>query len=1150
MRNFKKFLTLVLAVMMVVSAMSFTTSAATTKFEDVDAENEALVNAVDLLEYMGITKGVSATEFGADQAVTREQFALFMYRLMKGGKDASANASNTTKFTDLEDQTYFYAISWANAKGIVNGTSDTTFSPKNGITLQDAYTMVVRALDYEAEESLIYPHGYIDVAEQLGVELDANLPSDIDYEDTLTRGDMAIILYNAFFAETAIPEVDTKEVEIGKDNENATWVLKEVTTYPRLCEKNFDVKEVKYAAVATPNYTKGDNEPTYDLGYDAALFEVVEDEETDFDEVPALVYLEPAQIGLEGEDLNDYFLGEFTMFVTTDEEEEEIEKVLFADCNMVKKTVNDLVLGTVSSNKAESYYAGADETKLLSGKITTGTEVIYAFNAPYTYLKPTYVTGASDVVKYAQRNENNIEEIDFVLQNVDDVDYYETTTVAIVTAEYEEDEDEVLQWTVEDDYFTQQAEDLVTYFSQVYYGGLYEADLYDVDGDGVYEYIDYKPYSFFQVDSDEDYDFEDTGINDETGLLYVYTNEANVTGAEFVDEDFVIGYVDPYTNTVKVAEVVKPTVTSVSKIKANTGSIILADGTPVNVGSAWKLFTTETAFEDVVLEEDFDEVVLETANASDLLNASILDEEEVELYIYDGVVLYADDVDNNLKFTENLIIPLDVEGNVPEKEFNKDTGDRVWYIYAYVDGACKYVPVVTEDVVPEVVDAGDLTDMYNKQLCTYSVDADGMYTIKALGFDFDDDYDFAEGEYILDNEDEDYAGYKGVSHDIDVLDSDDEDEQYISAALDNEDGVRLVKKAGTRFALEDSAFDRDVVLKSFTKIVILVHDTEEDEYEIEEYDATTLKASMDEELVLNDVTFLVANNPDSESKEDLVLLFAVVDDEFALETKKDKNGQRIVSLSTPGVDENGYYRNYYEVFNPFTGARELDVAGNETSRTAEGLATAKASGVLVELKGGMVDEKGYVAEGEDYLGAIDTSDNESGLVWITEYDEADDFITVVPVSATESADCDACFEDAIETYTFGGEKNFDGVEFLSLDDENLFFEVNKDTAVSVLKYGDPGEGTTMWGTMTLGDLSTIADAKKEFKCYSDKIEDSKGNYTTKYAPYLKAYISYSEGEDEDEDLPVADYIIVVVNKVKNDELGMFARESDVHDTEA
>ena len=103
MKNFKKFLTLVLAVMMVVSSVAFSTSAATTKFEDVDADNETLVKAVDLLSYMGVAKGTSETTFGADELVTRQQFALFIYRLMKGGKDAPAGAANSTKFTDLED---------------------------------------------------------------------------------------------------------------------------------------------------------------------------------------------------------------------------------------------------------------------------------------------------------------------------------------------------------------------------------------------------------------------------------------------------------------------------------------------------------------------------------------------------------------------------------------------------------------------------------------------------------------------------------------------------------------------------------------------------------------------------------------------------------------------------------------------------------------------------------------------------------------------------------------------------------------------------------------------------------------------------------------------------------------------------------------
>jgi len=209
MRNFKKFLTLVLAVMMVVSAMSFTTSAA---FEDVAADNEYLAEAIDLLNYMGVAKGVSETKFGTDELVTRQQFALFIYRMMKGGKDAPANGANSTNFTDLVDPTYNYAISWAYQNNIVSGRTSTTFDPKGAITLQEAYAMIVRALEYEADgEKLAYPFGYIEVAEKETVNLPEGLASSVDATDALTRGDMAILLYNAFFAEVGVAEVKYEE---------------------------------------------------------------------------------------------------------------------------------------------------------------------------------------------------------------------------------------------------------------------------------------------------------------------------------------------------------------------------------------------------------------------------------------------------------------------------------------------------------------------------------------------------------------------------------------------------------------------------------------------------------------------------------------------------------------------------------------------------------------------------------------------------------------------------------------------------------------------------------------------------------------------------------------------------------------------------
>ena len=152
MRNFKRFLTLVLAALMLVSTFAVSTSAA---FTDVAADNKALTRAVNLLSYLNVTKGTTETTFSPDTLVTREQMAAFIYRLMKAGKSVEGG-NNTSKFADLEDPTFFYMVSWAASQKIINGVSETKFNPKGNITLQDAYTMIVRALGYEKKEALPY----------------------------------------------------------------------------------------------------------------------------------------------------------------------------------------------------------------------------------------------------------------------------------------------------------------------------------------------------------------------------------------------------------------------------------------------------------------------------------------------------------------------------------------------------------------------------------------------------------------------------------------------------------------------------------------------------------------------------------------------------------------------------------------------------------------------------------------------------------------------------------------------------------------------------------------------------------------------------------------------------------------------------------
>lgn len=1078
MRNFKKFLTLVLAVMMVVSAFSFSTSAAS-QFTDVKADNEYLAKSVSLLNYMGIAKGVSDTEFGVDQPVTRQQFALFIYRLMKGGKDAPAASSNTTRFTDLTDPTYFYAISWANAQGIVNGRSATTFDPTGEITLQEAYTMIIRALGYEENETLAYPFGYIEKAEKENVALDEGLDSKITYTDKLTRGDMAIILYNTFFAEVGVPDVENKQ----KQFKDGTWYIVQEETYKTLCEKVFDVKEVEYQAVATPHYAKEGQEVTDDLGYDAVLFER-KDDDVDV-KAPALAYIKAEDLSIDAKALDDYFLAHFTMYVTLDEDDDNsISSVLFADSNMVKKTVNDLKFATVTTNKADSYYGDTD-AKLLSGKATTGTDTIYFFNAPYSYSNPTYATSMDDDQKYLLRNEEDIQAIDFELSD-DEKGYYTATINDVIT-------NDVYDAT---GFFADQANELVQTYQQIYYGGLYEADIYDVDGDGIFDYIDYKPYTFFQVNTDDDYYFYDDGVEDENATIpVVYTNDAKLLGEKFADEDYVLGYFHQGANEIKVAAVIKPVTTKVKSVKTSTKTITFTDGKTAKVDGAWKL-VTNYAPENVVFDFDdySDKFVADNNDFGSLLEAAVIDDADIDFYVYNDVVLFQEGADTKgLKFSNNLIVP--VAGSELKEQFDSKIGDMVTYINAYVDGKEKWVPVVTEDIYPDIV--AEFDTAYAGQLCTYSIDADGLYTLDSLAFKTNEDGD-----------------YKGINKDIAELDDDKDDSiQYIETGLND---ITLTKISGTRFTLNNAggtrAFDRVLNLKSYTKIIVKNHNTATDETEYKEYTATDFTNTA--EVALDNVSFVLSNDVDSTSRENLVLLYGEAED-FEIKGSSTTKGLRIVRASTPGVDDDGYYRNFYEVYDPFTGKTE-EIVGSANASSAGSLKDALTPGTVTKLQDGKVNDK----TGAKTYGNLQST---SGLVWITDYTEGDKTLSVVPVDAVE------CWQDAENYVADGSATNVDGEAFPTKGSD-ILFEVDNNTVVTVLKHGEKTGSVNnfRYGTFSLGDTSILSSNKNEYKCYNTKVEGSKGTYKTGYAKYLKAYITYTEAKNDD-DLPTVDYVVILVN---------------------
>ena len=137
-----------------------------------------------------ITGGVSSTHFGAGNAVTREQLAAFLYRYAQDqGYDTSARA-DLSGYSDagLVSSYATEALSWANATGLITGTTGTTLSPKGSATRAQVATILSRFCQD------VIPGGYVSPAHMIRNLEDSTLSK----KDTLVA--MAEVLLDDGFA--------------------------------------------------------------------------------------------------------------------------------------------------------------------------------------------------------------------------------------------------------------------------------------------------------------------------------------------------------------------------------------------------------------------------------------------------------------------------------------------------------------------------------------------------------------------------------------------------------------------------------------------------------------------------------------------------------------------------------------------------------------------------------------------------------------------------------------------------------------------------------------------------------------------------------------------------------------------------------------
>lgn len=137
-----------------------------------------------------ITGGVSSTHFGAGNAVTREQLAAFLYRYAQDqGYDTSARA-DLSGYSDagLVSSYATEALSWANATGLITGTTATTLSPQGSATRAQVATILSRFCQD------VIPGGYVSPAHMI-----RNLEgSTLSKKDTLVA--MAQVLLDDGYA--------------------------------------------------------------------------------------------------------------------------------------------------------------------------------------------------------------------------------------------------------------------------------------------------------------------------------------------------------------------------------------------------------------------------------------------------------------------------------------------------------------------------------------------------------------------------------------------------------------------------------------------------------------------------------------------------------------------------------------------------------------------------------------------------------------------------------------------------------------------------------------------------------------------------------------------------------------------------------------
>ena len=255
MRNLKRVLSLGMTAAMITGLMVVGTSAA--GYSDVSTEDN--VEAIEVLQSVGVMVGDENGDFNPDQLVTRNEMAVVMSNLMEYNV---ATYSGTSPFTDVPSWAEPYvAACWTN--GITAGTSATTYGGDQSVTTAQAALMLMKALGYFQYDSDFNGDWQLATITQ-GNKISLFKDVDSGVRDAMTRNDVAQLVLNTLEAGMVEANKTGQDITVGDITITNSVEYEYVTSQESYARAIDTLRGASATSISTQGYIVELGEKLYD----------------------------------------------------------------------------------------------------------------------------------------------------------------------------------------------------------------------------------------------------------------------------------------------------------------------------------------------------------------------------------------------------------------------------------------------------------------------------------------------------------------------------------------------------------------------------------------------------------------------------------------------------------------------------------------------------------------------------------------------------------------------------------------------------------------------------------------------------------------------------------------------------------------------